>query len=369
MKHEKQLIIVTTDLFSNYTTTCFIQSEQKDDLIGGLIQTTTPVRRAETISIRTDCAPAFRALSKFPSAELHQAGISIILPDTDHNKNSNAKVDKIIQELQTEIKKLVPLSRPLSNAELAKSTSLLNIRIRKAGFSAAEIQFARDLGDGMNLTLSDPEIKKANITGRPRLLTTEAKPPSPGDLVLLKTTGSKMSPNQPCVVTSTGPRSSSLRKILHSQSHSNSPIKISPFPLTIKNSDISPIVPLIPPSNRTITSFHSPRLQKDHAKHQPPSTSHGTNFSWHPLHSLSSDSDSDEVVITEPCPPHTHRPNNLPLLIQEDLISQVRHSASLPTVESILPHISCLFESSRLLAHASCQSSPPAPPSPRGLYI
>jgi hypothetical protein len=365
IKHERQLIMVTTDLFSNYTTTCFIQSEQKEDLIGGLIQTTTPVRRAETISIRTDCAPAFRALSRNPSVELLQAGIAVILPDTDHNKNSNAKVDKIIQELQTEIRKLVPLSKPLSNADLAKSTSLLNNRIRKAGFSAGEIQFARDLGDGTNLTLSDPQIKEANITGRPRLPGPDTIPPAPGDLVLLKTPGTKMSPNQPLMVTSSGPRTSSLRKILHSQPHSNSPIKISPFPLTIKNSDLAPIPPLIPSTHHTTrpNPFHFGPEENIHQ--MPPPPPHPTPPSWHPFQSLPSDSESDDFDTSEPSPPLTSNPPNLPLLIQSDLISQVRHAASLPTVDSIIPHISRLFESSRLLAQATHRPSPPAPPAPQ----
>ena len=66
IRHEKQLILVTTDLFSNFTTSCFIPSEQKQDLLNGLIQATTPVRRADTVSIRTDRAPALQALAKNP---------------------------------------------------------------------------------------------------------------------------------------------------------------------------------------------------------------------------------------------------------------------------------------------------------------
>jgi hypothetical protein len=52
IRRNRQLILVNTDLFSNYATTCFIHSEQKQDLMNGLIQITTPIRWSETI-VRT----------------------------------------------------------------------------------------------------------------------------------------------------------------------------------------------------------------------------------------------------------------------------------------------------------------------------
>jgi hypothetical protein len=119
IRRNRQLILVNTDLFSNYATTCFIHSEQKQDLMNGLIQITTPIRRSETITIRTDRAPALVSLAKSPPPELRQVGISIVLPDNHFNVNSNAKVDKIIQELQLEIKKQAsPLARFNSPATL-----------------------------------------------------------------------------------------------------------------------------------------------------------------------------------------------------------------------------------------------------------
>ena len=106
-KKDKQLILVTTDLFSNFTTACLIPSEQKQDLLQGLIQSTTPVRRSDVINVRTDRAPALSSLANTPPPDLIKAGITISLPDQHFNKNTNAKVDKIIQELQLEIKKTV----------------------------------------------------------------------------------------------------------------------------------------------------------------------------------------------------------------------------------------------------------------------
>ena len=173
-KKDKQLILVTTDLFSNFTTACFIPSEQKQDLLQGLIQSTTPVRRSDVINVRTDRAPALSSLANTPPPDLIKAGITISLPDQHFNKNTNAKVDKIIQELQLEIKKHCSESRPISSAELARSVTMLNNRIRKSGFSASEVTFARDMADSTNLTITDEKLHLQNIGDRRR-----PPPPAP----------------------------------------------------------------------------------------------------------------------------------------------------------------------------------------------
>jgi hypothetical protein len=108
MKRCGQLILVNMDLFSNYTTAAFIPSERKEDLLHGLIQVTTPIRRGELLLIRTDRAPALEALAKSPPHEMKSVNIQLVLPDAHFNKNSIAKVDKIIQELQLEIRKICP---------------------------------------------------------------------------------------------------------------------------------------------------------------------------------------------------------------------------------------------------------------------
>ncbi len=122
MKRCGQLILVNMDLFSNYTTAAFIPSERKEDPLHGLIQVTTPIRRGELLLIRTDRAPALKALAKSPPHEMKSVNIQLVLPDAHFNKNSNAKVDKIIQELQLEIRKICPEQRVLSVSELARAT-------------------------------------------------------------------------------------------------------------------------------------------------------------------------------------------------------------------------------------------------------
>ena len=64
MKRSKQLIFITRDAFSDFVTTCLIESEKCEDVKEGLITTTNPVRRKSRITVRVDNAPAFKSLSK-----------------------------------------------------------------------------------------------------------------------------------------------------------------------------------------------------------------------------------------------------------------------------------------------------------------
>ena len=352
IKHDRQLILVTTDLFSNFTTSCFIASEQKQHLLDGLIQTTTPIRRSELICVRTDRAPALQSLALRPPEELSKVGIKLILPDTNFNKNANAKVDKIIQELQTEMKKNARHSQPLSNADLAMATSILNNRIRKAGFTAGEIQFARDFATDSNLIISDSKIRQSNIDDRLRTASPPTQPPTTGDMVLIKSSLPKMATHSPFMVTNPGPSHSSLRKILHTHSSSPLPTKISPFLVTVKNSDLHPLpllTPKNPPSSTLSMSFCSPP-RKTPPPAKPP---------WIPNNPSTNDSDSDsdlptpKLINRQPPPPPPP-----PLLLQQHLLHQVRNVAAIHNADPILPHLRLLFDAHRA---AVINSRPPPP--------
>lgn len=367
-KHERQLILVTTDLFSNFTTSCFIQSEQKMDLLNGLIQTSTPIRRAATVLIRTDRAPALQALASQQHPDLIKVGIKLVLPDTSHNKNSNAKIDKIIQELQTEVRKMIPQSRQLTNAELAMATSALNNRIRKAGFTAGEIQFARDVATDSNLTMSDASIQQSNLEDRPRPSHPPAPPLQRGEIVFIKKDLSKMSTHQPFLVTNPGSSNSSITKILHSQPSSPLPIKFSPFSIQVKNSDLHPL-PYFTPKASFSSQVQLQKTQTEHTPQPPPKRAPP----WQPLLPPESDSDSDDT--TDLPRPH-HPPPNLPppLQIQQHLLAQIQEIAALPQDHPILPQILQAFQSSRSAARNSLAHPqlpllppPPLPEPPRAL--
>jgi hypothetical protein len=304
MKRCNQLILVNTDLFSNYTTSTFLSSERKQDLLQGLIQVSTPIRRGETITIRTDRAPALEALAKTPPLELKTVKINLLLPDVHFNKNANSKVDKIIQELQTEIRKICPESRALTVSELAIATCNLNNRIRKSGLTASEVQFARDFSDGSNLTLSDSNLKDKNIQDRPRPINSlrPPQPPNPGDLVLIPSTAHKHAAPTPFIVTQQGESASTLHKVLHSHPDTDPPLKLSSHPVTVKNSDLIKIKPLLPPNLKIPPSATSP--SPTHPPAKPPAPQ------WHhyPPISVASDSESED----QPSSPLQHPSHYLP---------------------------------------------------------
>ena len=101
------------------------------------------MRLSSNITVRTDRAPALQALAK-SNDDLSNIGINLQLPNDAFNKNANCHVDKIIQELETELKKISPLGRQITHAELARATLSLNSKIRQSSVTASEAQFSRD---------------------------------------------------------------------------------------------------------------------------------------------------------------------------------------------------------------------------------
>ena len=85
---------------------------------------------------------------------INNVGIKLELGD-DENKNSNCVVDKAINELEEELKKICPSGGKIDTADLAQSVMMLNCKIRNRGLSASEIHFSRDLYDHSNLFLDD----------------------------------------------------------------------------------------------------------------------------------------------------------------------------------------------------------------------
>jgi multidrug efflux pump subunit AcrB len=158
--------------------------------------------------VRVDRAPALVSLAKDSNSELAQLGIMLQLP-LDDNKNANCRVDKIIAELETEIKKISPMGEQISQSQLSQAVSLLNGKIRNRGLTAAEIQFSRDSQDQKNLQLDDDlltrqqtEKKLANHESSARSKAPKGKIHSPpevlkGDIVYIKHHGSKQCQGTP----------------------------------------------------------------------------------------------------------------------------------------------------------------------------
>ena len=93
LRRAGQKIMVNTDLFSGYTTACFTETENREDLAEALVTLVTPIRHSAAVMVRVDQAPAFQSLLKSKSEVLEENGIVLDIAE-DFNKNSNCSVDK-----------------------------------------------------------------------------------------------------------------------------------------------------------------------------------------------------------------------------------------------------------------------------------
>ena len=160
-----QKVLVCTDMFSASTTAVIVPAETREALEHGLVQVITPIRHSPSILVRADKAPAFKSLAKNLSPILKENGIVLELVH-DANKNSNAVVDKVIQELELELKKLSPEGVKLSVGRLGHAVTILNNRVRSHGLTASELHFSRDPVRGVNLHLTDSDLSQEKNLSR-----------------------------------------------------------------------------------------------------------------------------------------------------------------------------------------------------------
>ena len=239
IKRAGQLIVVNCDIFSGYTTAGFCKSEGREDLKDAILSVVTPVRHHHTVLVRVDNAPALQSLYNSPHDELKRNGISIELAHS-FNKNSNCRVDKIIQELETEIRKISPEENKLSIGELCNAVNALNNRIRQHGHSAAELHFSRDYAKGDNLHLNDDiinrkKIEKKALETNPSNKLAEDKF-SAGDLVYVKSKLHKHQARTPFIVTGKTENDETLiRKVLHPFPNSTGKMAMGGRPLIVGN--------------------------------------------------------------------------------------------------------------------------------------
>ena len=151
------------------------------------------------------------SLIKNPNKLLNQ---DIILePGRSKNKNKVPQVDRRIQELEEEIRKLSPKEETIAEETLMKAIKAVNDKIRSGNFSANEILFRRKQ-DQSEITISDKEfvskIENSRIENHQPSSKSKAKlkiklKPSviyPSQLVYLKQEVSKHATRHLYVVTS-----------------------------------------------------------------------------------------------------------------------------------------------------------------------
>ena len=162
IKRAKQLILVTIDMFSKYMTATLVPSEKASDLQNGLIQTISPIRLSQSVTVRVDGAAALKSLAHQPDSPLKELGFHLEVGEP-LNKNSNCHVDRIIQEFEQEISKMVGPQDRIDSFHLAKATSVINQKIRSLGVSSSEILFRREQSSAKPLETSDESVQKHNL--------------------------------------------------------------------------------------------------------------------------------------------------------------------------------------------------------------
>ena len=219
LKRAGQLILINTDRFSNFTTATIINSEKRDDLALGLLQVITPMRHGSKVQVRTDRAKALVSLSVSPDIQLVNNGIEVVLAE-HANPNSNASVDKTMQDLEKEFLRLEPSGGKISPGLLARATTHLNSRIREHGMSASQVHFARDEHTGKNLPISDSKLKQVREERKEHSQRHKSGLPAPqvqpGQLVFIKGEGNKHQARDPLIVTEVNQGKVLGKRVLHS---------------------------------------------------------------------------------------------------------------------------------------------------------
>lgn len=256
LKRSRQLILVCTDVFSKYVTATIINSEKASDLASAILSLVTPVRRSSQITVKADAHPSFQSLKQ--QDILAKAGILLIVGEA-FNKNSNCHVDKVIQELEHELRKCHSPTAQLSLADIANATFHLNTRLRSQDLSASEILFRRDQHNHSPLHQPDAAIRETTKQLQLRHHNQHANRPSPhatpGTMVMLKANPGKHSTRDAFVVTGSSNDKLQLQKLLNLQNSRN--LRVAKAKHTVPSNHVFPILP-------TTLSSHSPPVQSLH---------------------------------------------------------------------------------------------------------
>ena len=200
IRRESQKILVLQDIFSSFLVAQMISNEQSITLQQSMVHLSANYKHPGGCVIRVDTAPGFQALRK--DKFLQSIGIELDFGRIK-NKNTNPSIDKAIQDLEREIKRLSPRAGPISTGLLAVAVCNTNSRVRKCGLSAKEILMKRENFSGNPLNFSDAEISANRYENRLKNHESSAKSKARGaepaknaqvgigDIVHVKSEGSK----------------------------------------------------------------------------------------------------------------------------------------------------------------------------------
>jgi hypothetical protein len=233
IKRNKQLILVLRECVTSFTMSKLIEDERHGTIRDALIELCVEINPLDGphAVIRTDPAPAFKALINDKTLTQHRLSIEI---GRTKNVNKNPVADKAIQELELELLKLDPLGGVVSSKSLAVATASLNTRIRSRGLSAREMWTQRDQFSNNQIQLSDQQLILKQTESRtanhphserskaPMGKTHTSQQLDIGDLVYLHNDGNKSAARNRYLVTSIEDNWCNVRKLVGSQLRSAS---------------------------------------------------------------------------------------------------------------------------------------------------
>ena len=291
MKRNYQKVMVCRDLFSSYTTTSIIKTEQAQCLLNGIIECVTDIRHSGHITIRTDSAPGFNSLVNNPALEKLKINLEITDPA---NKNSIGTVDNAIKELEDELIKLSPHDSSVNKPLLSLATRSMNTKIRNRGLTASEILFSRDENTQTNLNIQDDDLAKQQIqiktvnnnhSANTRFKSSKEQPMDikKGDTIALISDKDKTKSRDVFLVTDTMNKNIQINKIMKYQSPNP---KIQTKPRIVPNNAVFQI------TRNYIPSAPTPTPKTYFQQHQKKQKHHKT---WSPYTKHCSDSDDDTI--------------------------------------------------------------------------
>ena len=127
IRREHQMILIIMDIFSSFLQGALISNEQHETLQRGLIQLSADYKHSEGCTIRVDNASGFVRLRN--DRLLASVGINLDFGRVK-NKNKNPTVDRSIQDVESEVKRLSPEGGQISPGTLAIAISYVNSQIR-----------------------------------------------------------------------------------------------------------------------------------------------------------------------------------------------------------------------------------------------
>ena len=156
IRRERQKIFILMDIFSSFVVAQLIPNEQHATLQQALIQLSANYKHTDGCIIRVDNAPGFVSLRN--DQLLQSVGITLDFGRVK-NKNKNPHIDRAIQQVEGEIKRLVPRGGPISAGTLAIAIGHANDRIRNTGLSAKEVLMKRDSVTDTPLIFDDAQLQ------------------------------------------------------------------------------------------------------------------------------------------------------------------------------------------------------------------